>query len=290
MTKEAKIRIEYYEPTVIGGNTRLIADKIRAILNNIDEPNREIEYKDSFVNFDAVEDAIHSRFVGSMRLLRKITPRKGELGTNKTSKIQLSANEGICEITHFVYDYSKNKLAVQYNYHGPKVLHLFTLINSLYSEKLAYHDAPRCSYIPIITGGKIELALESNDIRCIVAKPKNPVSDGSVSSDSDWRTLRNAYSLPDVATMSVEFKDRSGGLKKTLHTLLRNKFDIEQYEKLSVKLVNSESGKVNSYDLVENKLKESLTIPLLDDDTINADILTSSMLSAFDVMVEKYDW
>lgn len=290
MAKEARIRIEYYEPTIIGGDTKLIADKIRAILNTTNEPDRELEYKDSFVNFDAVEDTIHRRFIGSVRMLRKITPSKGELGTNKTSKIELSTNEGICEITHFVYDYSKNKLVIQYNYHGPKIVHLFTLINSLYSEKLAHNDAPRCSYMPIITGGKIELALESNDIRCIVAKPKNPVGDRFISSDSDWQTLRNIYSLPDVATMSVEFKDRSGGLNKTLHALLRNKFDIEQYDKLSVKLVNSKSGKISNYDLVENKLKESLTIPLLDDNTVNTTILTSSMLSAFDAMSEKYEW
>lgn len=83
MTKKACARIEYYKPTATDGNNELFATKIRDIMQNIPESNREAEFSRSHINFKSTEG--NNRFVGNLRVLRQSAPRKDRLGKNATS-------------------------------------------------------------------------------------------------------------------------------------------------------------------------------------------------------------
>lgn len=181
MTKRAYTRIEYYKPTAVSGNDELFAIKIRDIMRDIPESDREMKFGESHINFRVTEN--NNRFVGSLRILRQSAPRKGKLGTNATSDLGLREDEGACEVTHFIYDRSINRLAIQYNYYGPKVSHLFNLVSQLH-DKIST-DSARCSYQPIVTDSKLDFALESGDIHAIVAKSKHPVADGLVATNAN---------------------------------------------------------------------------------------------------------
>lgn len=285
MIKKACVRVEYYKPTAADGDNELFATKIRNIMHNISESDREAEFGESHINFEVTESS--NRFMGSLRVLRQSTPRKGRLGTNATSDLGLGEDEGVCEISHFIYDQEVNRLAMQYNYYGPKVSHLFNLVNRLYDKISA--DSPRCSYYPIVTDSKLSFALESGDIHAVVARPKHPVADDLVPADMNWQQLYKTYNLPDNTSMTISLNNRNGGLRDSLQSFLSHRDGINQYDKLEVSMVNPESGKVEKYDLIKNKLQTKLFVPLINNKEIDTELLRTMMVEDFNRLAEMYD-
>jgi hypothetical protein len=292
----ARIRFDYYEVTAEGGDNGLFKDKITSIVANVAERDREIQIGTSLYNFNAVVDEQAKLIVGNIRDLRYIVPSKGKAGTNKTEPITLAENEGISEKTYFVYNYEKNKLAIHYNYHGPKIANLFSIINKLYKERIMLDIIPRpefvrSSYRPYILGSEVALALASNHITCIVAKTKKPVEGGEIDEDADFPELVSAYGLPLNITKELILKDRHGGLSAFFQKFLRRNEDIEYYDKFQVNMMNPQTDKVDQYDLISNKLKHVVEVALKENSReIDSDSAVVAIRDSLASMVEKYGW
>lgn len=291
------VRLDYYEVTAIDGDRELFKNKVEAILEDISERDRELQIGTSSYNFNAVIDESKGLITGDVRDLRVIVPSKGQYGSNRTTKIDLMRNEGISEKTYFIYDFRRNKLVITYNYHGPKIKHLFMLIDDSYKNKILPSIEPRLqfvrsSYRPFLLGREIELALSNPVITCIEARTKTPVKNSEVDEDVDWPELSKAYGLPIEVSKEITLKDPSGTLlKNVMGKLLKDPHAIEYYDKFRVKMLNPDTKDIDAYDLISNKLQERVAIALKDDSKeIDGEAAIIAMKANLIEVSKKYGW
>lgn len=291
------VRLDYYDVTASDGDKKLLKKKMCGVLSSLNEAEREFEVGTSSLNFDAAVDHGGSRIIGSIRILRTVNPKKGRIGTNRTEELGLAVDEGISEVTYFVYDFSCDKLLVQYNYHGPKVSHLVRMVNTLYKravqEKGLSDDGStiRCSYKPIIVGSEIGLVLSARYITAITAKTRVPVGDGIIDPSASWSQLVSAYQLPGETDATLVLKNKSGGLMAALRSMLPHAQKIDDYDKFEVGVLDVESGNVETYNLINNRLKSEVIIPLDGNSkAVDADVLVSLMEQDFDAKIQQIEW
>ncbi len=279
------------------GDKKLLKKKMVGVLGALNESEREFEVKTSSLNFDANVDDANSRIIGSVRILRTVSPRKGRIGTNRTEELGLGSDEGISEVTYFVYDFAYDKLLVQYNYHRPKISHLLRMVNALYKkavlEKGIQDDGfkTRCSYKPIIIGNEIDLVLRARHVSAITARTRVPVDSGEVDADASWRQLAGACRLPSETDATLVLKNKAGGLVGALRSMLPRAQKVDDYDKFEVDILDIESGNVETYNLINNRLKSEVSVPLLSgSDAIDADVLVTLMKQDFDAKIQQIEW
>lgn len=290
--KPLNVRIDYYKVTAKGGDGGRFGNMLACIEQNVSERDRETTMKMQNYNLTIQGNVCDKYFVCCVRSLRSDAPSKGHKWTNQTKPIALETDEGISEQTLCIYDPETSVVAVQYNYHGPKIGDLFRLAKAINNEyKLGiYIDG--LGYMPFILGSQIALAMNSNTISAIEAKSRFPVRDGILKSDADFPDMCLAYKMPRETSVEIIIQQRGGSLGTVLkRSFLRKADDINLFSKLKVTLQNPETNEFEQCDLIKNVLRGSIQIQRVPGTKeFDKGTLQSLMIDNYELMKGKYQF
>lgn len=262
--------LHYFNITAVGGDKGLFGEKLKALFSGLTDKDREYFYRGSWVNFELIEktkgEAEDGRIRGILKQLRTVAPSKRTLGNIVTTPIDLKDGEGIDEATHFIYDTKKSLLSIEYNYHGPKIGLLVHMVNAMYKEKVS-KKAKRNSFMYVQTERAVDKVVERQFVRSVVAKPVDPLTVGGLNDDLNLPDVFDAFEPPKDSRIEVKLTaNERGGMALKMsefkRLFLRNKSDLQYYDKLNVAILD-ESGKTVEYDLIKDKLQDDIVVELV---------------------------
>ena len=89
--------------------------------------------------------------------------------------------------------------------------------------------------------------------------------------------------------MTISLDNRNGGLRNSLRSFLSHHDDVNQYDKLEVSMVDPESGKIEKYDSIKNKLQTKLSVPLVNNKELDVELLQRMIAEDFNRLAEMFD-
>jgi hypothetical protein len=258
--------LQYFNVTAFpGGDHGLFGVKLSEIIKQVTPEDREYDYVGTSVNIELINSEKEDKYIrGTVQQMRSSAPSKRRRGHTESTPIALNDDEGIDEKTHFIYCPDTSLLCIEYNYHGPKVGLLTSVVNGLYKEHIEKTEK-RNSYEYIQTRQAVKKVTEQREIRSVVAKLIDPKTTGHLSDDLDLPDVFKEFKAPKHTSVEITLKsDVRGGVALTMDAFkkmfLRNKGDLEHYDKLKVKVNDDETGKPIEYDLVHDKLEDSIIV------------------------------
>lgn len=284
------VRIDYYKVTAKGGDDGRFGGMLTCINQNVNERERETLMKTQNYNLTIQEGVGDKYLVCCVRSLRGDAPSKGQKWTNQTEPIALKANEGISEQTLCVYDPKTSVMAVQYNYHGPKIGDLFRLAKAINNEfELGVH-IDGLGYMPFILGSQIDLAMSSHTVSAIEAKSRFPVQEGILRPDDNFPDMCLAYEMPRETSVEIKIKQKGGSLNGILRrSFLRKVEDISRFSKLKVTLRNPETNEPEECDLIKNVLRSKVQIDKIPGTKeFDKDVLQGLIINDYESMRKRY--
>jgi hypothetical protein len=265
LTTERKI--DYFKITATGGDNGLFGHKLIEINEKVSESDRETDYFNSKVNFFLLESKAGDKKIrGIVQQLRQEAPSIREIGHTKSTPVPLKDTEGIDEQTHFIYNPVTSLIAIEYNYHGPKIGLLVNVVNRLYRDHLE-PKGERSSYMFIQQGDARKKVSESHEVRSIIARPVDPMTMGEMNEDVDLPAAIKLFKPQENVKVEFKLTARQKGSRlmtggNFVHDYLPNEQDIRLYDKLEVNAFDEETGKVIPYDLIKDKLQHKATVEL----------------------------
>lgn len=245
------------------------AHKLRKICS-LPEAKREYKHKDVHVNVQThtLTTGEQNYIAGTIRFLRGTASSIGSIGTNKSEPIPLKEGQGVNEKTHFVLkapEDSDSYIAVEYNHYGPKVSHVFNLINKLYAD-IFDDECENNSYIYLAKRGGISKVKKSEEIKRvhfeIIEEPTRSIS----ALNPIQSAFNNAFKIGDVQTVEVFLKAKKNsrgsimrGVEFMKNILPNSTGDINDYTKLKVDFI-SDIGGLETVDLIKDKLVKQITV------------------------------
>lgn len=256
-------KIHFFKITADKGDDGLFGDKILEIVSQIAPDSRETNYRGDHVNFDIDPRSSRDGLIfGTFFQSREDTPSIRKDGETTRSPIELEEDENINETTHFAYSPQSSYIAVEWNFHGPKIGLITWVINHLY--KTIDKDAKRNSWMYIRSGNAFGQVMKHENIRSVTAALKDPSETEGLSLDSQMPVVRSQ--MMDISEAKLELSLRSrkpGGVVMKLNELknrfIPNQQSVALYDKLRIE-VEDKTGKAVEFDLVGDKLVREVVV------------------------------
>ncbi|MDB5169164.1 MAG: hypothetical protein JWO41_520 [Candidatus Saccharibacteria bacterium] len=259
-------RVDYYKITAQDGDNGLFGEKLKEICENLTPQQREMGVHSTSLNIEIIDsDSGDNLIRGSIKQIRSVAPSKRKKGKIETRPVELEADEGIDEKTHFIYCPDTSYICIEYNYHGPKITLLLEVINKLYKQEID-PDAKRSGYTWMQNGNALEKVLEKRQIRAVQAKLIDPSTVEGLG-EPDLPGVYEQFKAPRNATIEFAIKSKARGafamqIQDFKRLFIGNRFDLQNYERLKVTVVDEETGKDKLYDLVKDKLQDEFSVDL----------------------------
>jgi hypothetical protein len=278
----AEKTVHFFKITADGGDNGLFGDKLLEIAKQIKPESRETDYKGDHVNFDIESRSSSDGLVyGSFFQSREDTPSKRKEGEVTRSPIPLDDDENINETTHFVYSPQSSYIAVEWNFHGPKIGLITWVVNHLY--KSIDKDVSRNGWMYIRSGNAYGEVMKHENIRSVTASLKDPSELEGLSLNAQMPEVRNQMMNISDAKLELSLRSRRpGGIVMQLQGLksrfLPNQQSIGLYDKLKVE-VEDRTGKAVEFDLVKDKLVKKVVVSK---DPVTNEVDANAMFSALE--------
>lgn len=242
-------------------------DKIKRV-NDLGENQREFDCGgDNTCNFWYSTQG--NLLVGTIELIRYVSPSIRTRGTNHSSTVSLADGQGVNEKTHFVYNPANSTFAFEYNHFGPKIGMLYKMVNQLYKDNFDQNTppTPRNSFAYVSAGTALERLEASFGIRTVQVRYASPNLSGESDADSTLSQSINAVrEFGNAQTLDITFKGEpySKGVIMSVRDFL-SKFlphgdqSLQNFEKLEAKVQKSETGGVEIIDLFKDKMLGELS-------------------------------
>lgn len=290
--KQVQRRVEYFKITAQDGDNGLFGDKLRQLNSELSAQDREYQHFDSSVNFSLKEDKGQLMRVVVYQS-RSTAPSKRKMGATITTPVELDVDEGIDEKTHFIYCPERSYICIEYNYHGPKLPLIVRMINKLYSKHID-KNAERSGYSYIQAGNAVDMVMNHTErVKSVQAKLVNPRTLAPMNEQPDLPDVFESFKPPKETVVEVKIKASQRGatamsVNKFKSFILRNESDLQYYDTLKVEAVD-ETGKTVPYDLIKDKMSDSITVPYSDGTKeINSDVIFSKMNILFEDMKSRH--
>jgi hypothetical protein len=253
-----KRKIFYYK-TRVRAESASFTDMLRKV-SKLDVSERVYDY--------AGQQTILETFWREDHVLGKITilredglPSIGTRNTLVSRPIDLRDNEGIQEVSHFVFLPAKSLLAFEYNHPGPRVTVLFKAVNDLYNQ---YFTNPNntpviATFDYIDRGGTLDRIDHAKGIKAIEAT----FTTAQLSTNNNAGLIKTIHQISDIGqtkTISIVLKGEKGsrnpimGVSDLVNKFLPNREQsLPDFDKLRVKIINP-VGAVEVIDLFEDKV------------------------------------
>ncbi|MDB5177677.1 MAG: hypothetical protein JWO61_60 [Candidatus Saccharibacteria bacterium] len=212
---------------------------------------------------------------GTVELIRYVSPSIRTRGTNHSLTVDLENNQGVNEKTHFIYNPSNGVLAFEYNHYGPKIGLLYRIVNQLFREDFDNGSPllPRSSFAYVSANTALGRLESSYGVRTVQVRYASPNLSGGDDADSTLsQSINNVRQFGNASVLDVIFKGepRSRGVLMTAREFLTRFLphgdqSLQNFEKLEVKVQQSETGGVELIDLFKDKLLSEVSAIKLHD-------------------------
>lgn len=283
------VTAHYFRVTSPDGDTAF-ATKLRKVFL-LTESDREHNIANADMNIRQRSVEGFDDFIcGTVRLLRFVAPSKGKRGTNDTTPIDLLDDEGINEMTHFVYWPDGQVIAIEYNHHGPKVTHILKIVNDLYKQHYD-EDAQRSGvdFLPAnearrILDGAIGVRKATFEIQNVRTKDRSAMPFGDAIKDIAQGTETQTV----IITLAPEKHGKSWIMqpRQAIQKLLGYETAIS---KLTMDVVD-EDEHVQTIDFVKDQVMRDFNVPVLTIGTkeINTDVFLSLMSQDMQSRIDEW--
>jgi hypothetical protein len=204
---------------------------------------------------------------GYITLLRDDqVPSLGERNSPIGTPMQLAANQGVLEQSHFVFMPSSRVLVFEYNHFGPRVNLLIDTLNQLYQdnindsdEEITYSYVPRGDALDRLRRGRGVIGFDMSFV---------PMAETTSDSSTSLHGLfRHAAEIGEPQNIEIVLKGTKSNklmsVTSFMDDLTHSGRDVTDYKKLKVKIENS-TGAVEVIDLLQDRVVSELSVIRLD--------------------------
>lgn len=259
-------KLQYFRITAFPDKDNgLFGEKFEAICKNLTSDQREYDYKGTQVNLDLLPANEDDKFVrGLVHQIRNNAPSKRQQGHTESTPIPLEEDEGINEKTHFIYDPETSLICVEHNYHGPKISLIVRVVDAIYKEQIDKKER-RNSFEYIQTKEAVKHVKEQHNVRSVVAKYTDPYTVATDPS-SELPEVLEKFKAPENIKLEIKMTSTvKGGIAMKVSDFaklfLKEEKQLQLYEKLIVNVEEDETGKAKEFDLIKDKLEDSVIAP-----------------------------
>lgn len=262
-------RIEYYQISNSKGvDNGSYGNKLTELCTQLQILQREFPYNGTSVNFEILNTAQNGELTGVFTQNRTTAPTKRRKGSIKTTSVDLQSEEGICEKTYFIYDPNTSLMAVEYNYHGPKIGLMIHGINKLYKKEID-SSATRSTYVFVRGDDSVAKVSQHHRVRAVVARLHDPATMGETKESLDFPEACKQFAPPPGGQIDIKVKSKFRAtpvysMSEFLKKYLRKESDLNYYEKFNVEVEDDQTGKPIAYDLLKDKLQDKIVVMLVD--------------------------
>lgn len=262
--KTVKRKFFYYKARV-ENETTTFTDMLRKV-GELGDAERACEHAGQQVMLEVTKEDDH--FKGKVGILREDgIPTIGTRDTLTSRQIDLLENEGIQEVSHFIFLPAKSLLAFEYNHYGPRVTLLFKVVNEIYDKHFTSSGAApsTAAFDYVAKDGAFDRIDHAGGIKAVEATITNAQLI-TTSNTGLLETVRQIGDIGQTKTIGIFLKGEKGSRSPimTVAELIR-KFlpnreqSLPDYDKFRVKVINS-VGTVEMVDLFEDKVVSEINI------------------------------
>ncbi len=257
-----KRNIFYFKDQAPDGGTNFYEKAKR--VHDLVETQREFDCGDgNTCNFWYTNN--ENLLIGTVELIRYISPSIRTRGTNHSSTVKLANNQGVNEKAHFIFNPVNATFAFEYNHFGPKIGLLYRMVNQLYESN--FDEALLSSAFAYVSAGT---ALERLDASYGVRTVQIRYAPAGLGDNTDANSTLNqsinaVRKFGNAKTLDITFKGEpySKGILFRSREFI-SKFlphgdqSLQNFEKLEVKVQKNATGGVEVIDFFKDKMLSEL--------------------------------
>ncbi len=202
-------------------------------------------------------------------------PFKSTIGNLEIEPLELAEDDGLVEITHFVYFPEKDILGLEYNYQGPRIGkladHINKKLNAVGVEKPRFVD-----FTPLFDSNTLKQLDKMGEIRAIsLMVPKNHLDSIKDLDANIHGALSSAMNFGELEEVELVLRPKKNGRKPILKKpkefigRLRKLATAEHlskiFDELKIKAYDTSLNSYREFDLLKDKMVSEVSAVKLND-------------------------